>query len=481
MRTYMIDESLKAPIYEQLYRAIRADILSGSLSKDTKLPSKRNLAKNLGISIITVENAYAQLIAEGYVYALEKRGYFVSELEADAFFHVKSHESLAQIEASAPTKTAVPTNNAKQYHESADYFADFTSNAINPDNFPFTIWARIMREVIADRKEDLLTPAPVGGVRELREAIVSYLYDFRGMKVDESQIIVGAGTEYLMGLLIQLLGKEKRYGVEDPGYRKISQILTNNDISFAPIPVDKQGISLSLLKKEQVEIMHLSPSHHFPTGVITPIAKRRALLSWAVEEDGRYLIEDDYDSEFRLLGKPVPTLQSIDQKEKVIYLNTFSKSLASTIRISYMVLPPHLRDLFYEKLGFYSCTVSTFEQYTLARFLTDGYFEKHINRMRNYYRKQRNYLLECIKKSPLENRVTILEEDSGLHFLMQVHTAMSDTELTARAKNVGIRISCLSDYSASRENTQEPVLVINYSGVKPELMQEAVEKLAACL
>lgn len=225
----------------------------------------------------------------------------------------------------------------------------------------------------------------------------------------------------------------------------------------------------------------LSPSHHFPTGRVTPISRRYELLGWASKSDRRYIIEDDYDSEFRLLGRPIPALQSIDVMDKVIYMNTFSKSLSSTIRISYMVLPQKLLKEFYEKLGFYSCTVSNFEQYTLARFISGGYFEKHINRMRNYYRNQRDILLESIRKSPLAGQIKIKEENSGLHFLMELQTEMPDTLLEEKAGRMGLRISCLSRYYHRPEQAKQHVIVLNYSGIDREKMGEAIEILERCV
>lgn len=220
------------------------------------------------------------------------------------------------------------------------------------------------------------------------------------MEIAPEQIIIGAGTEYLYGLLIELLGYDKNYCLEEPGYRKISQIYSSHQVKTCHAALDECGIQIEELERLNAQIVHISPSHHFPTGILMPIGRRYELLGWASKDETRYIIEDDYDSEFRLSGKPIPTLQSIDVLEKVIYINTFTKTLASTIRISYMVLPMHLVRLFHEKLSFYSCTVSTFEQYTLAHFIQEGYFEKHINRMRSYYQKKRNLLLDAIKKVP---------------------------------------------------------------------------------
>ena len=249
------------------------------------------------------------------------------------------------------------------------YFADFVSNSTAENAFPFSIWTKLIKEVMAENSKELLSRSPSNGVYALREAIAGYLYQFRGMDVEPERIIIGAGTEYLYGLIIQLLGYDRCYAVEDPGYQKISRIYEAQNVTCKFVAMDESGINIEALEQSGADILHISPAHHFPTGLVTPISRRYELLSWASRQEERYIIEDEYDSEFRLVGKPVPTLESIDVGENVIYINTFSKSLSSTIRISYMVLPESLMKRYNEKLSFYACTVSNIEQYTLARFI----------------------------------------------------------------------------------------------------------------
>lgn len=468
-------------LYEHLYKCIRKDVIHGILSPGTKLPSKRSFAKHLDISVITVENAYDKLIAEGYIYSIAKKGYYVADAPESGWWNYRPL-----------TKDKVETEEAEQEPEGFNqclpapaqshkdtYFADFLSNHTRTDNFPFSIWARLMREVLAEEKESLLLPPPSGGILQLRSAIAQHLRQFRGMHVRPEQIIIGAGTEYLYGLLIQLLGHHKVIGLENPGYKKIGQIYQSSGVRCQYISMDEHGLNLKQLMDSDVNVIHLSPSHHFPTGIVTPISRRYELLGWAAGEEGRYIIEDDYDSEFRLTGKPIPALQSIDVMERVIYMNTFTKSLASTIRISYMILPKSLLHSFYQKLGFYACTVSNFEQYTLARFIGEGYFEKHINRMRSYYREQRDRLVEQIRNSSLNTHTTICEEHAGLHFLLNTDTNYSDEEIVRRAQAAGIRLTCLSQYfQDDRIHSSEHILVINYSGIAPERIPEAVRRLA---
>lgn len=488
MLTYSFENKGKLTLYEYLYRCIKKDILEGKLKKDERLPSKRNLAKHLDISVITVENAYAQLQIEGYIYSQEKRGYFVSEVENRILnvYHtpktlkesnkgLKKNELVSCFVERNRNETPEDNNNVNSY------FADFQTNNINSERFPFSIWSRLMREVLSEKDTVLLQSMPYNGVEKLREAIAEYLYHFRGIEVSKEQVFIGAGTEYLYGLLIQLLGRDKIFALEDPGYKKIAYIYESNKVKCEYIAIDKEGLSVAQLEKSSAQVVHISPSHHFPTGIVMPIKRRQELLKWANEKEERYIIEDDYDSEFRFLGKPIQTMQSIDNHEKVIYMNTFSKSLAPSIRISYMILPMHLLERFQRELGFYACTVSSFEQYTLANFMQRGYYEKHINRMKNFYKSQRNLVISAMKNSPLYYKMRIKEENAGLHFLLEVDTQLSDKELLEKLEQEHIKITSLSQYYHNQKNSREHVLIMNYSGVDAEKMTEVMERFGKVL
>lgn len=313
-------------------------------------------------------------------------------------------------------------------------------------------------------ESELLVSAPFNGADILRCAIADYLWQFRGMQVNPERIIIGAGTEFLYSLLIQLMGREHCYAVEDPGYAKIARIYTCHGVRTVSIPLDERGLSASELRTSDAEIVHLSPSHHYPTGIVMPIGRRQELLRWAGEAEERYILEDDYDSEFRFIGKPIPTLFSIDKNERVIYLNTFSKTIAPSIRISYMILPEQLMERYRRKLSFCSCTVSSFEQYTLAEFMKNGNYEQHINRMRNRYRKKRDAVIELIEQGLLAGKGKIAEQDAGLHFLLKLDTNLSDAVLKSRAAERGIRLSMLSDYYYNSARAEAHTLVVNYSG-----------------
>ena len=289
MLTYSFNDIGTTPLYEHLYKCIKNDIVNGTLSADTKLPSKRSFAKNLGVSPITVENAYAQLLSEGYIYSVAKKGYYVADFSPEFTTLPAPAEKPAALQETRP-----------------QYFADFSSNQTRPDHFPFSVWAKLMRETLQERNAELMTKSPCGGIYELREAIAGHLRQFRDIHVQPEQIFIGAGTEYLYGLLVQLLGFDKVYAIENPGYEKIAQIYDSHQVDYRFVDMDSQGIRIDRLEESDADVVHISPSHHFPTGIITPVSRRYELLGWAAKSESRYIIEDDYDSEFRLTGRPIP-------------------------------------------------------------------------------------------------------------------------------------------------------------------------------
>ena len=451
MLTYELKKSPGVPLYEALYRCIRSDILSGNLRPGTKLPSKRALAENLEVSKITVETAYNQLLSEGYIRSQEKVGYFVES-----------------VERAAPTPAPVP---AEKVEKSRELLLDLTGSGT--EHFPFSVWTKLQREVMLDYGEGLLLPMPNRGIPELRRAIADHLLAFRGMAVDPENILIGAGTDFLYNLLIQLLGRDKTYAVEEPGYGKIRRIYAAGGVNCISATLDDFGVRPDSLANAQV--LHISPSHHFPTGLVTPVSRRLELLNWAKDGE-KWIIEDDYDSEFRFDSHPKPALQTLDNS-RVIYMNSFSKSLAPSIRISYMVLPRALMAEFQQKLGFYSCTVPSFEQYTLARFLSRGYFEKHINRMRKFYKSRRNRVVTALQSCLLAEKFTILEMDAGLHFLLKVDTRIPDAILTEKLEQRGIRILALGHYYHSPGQENSHCFVVNYAGIREENIERALEAL----
>lgn len=463
MLTYDFDGRGNLARYDYLYRCIKEDILSGRLAAGEKLPSKRALARHLETAVVTVENAYAQLIAEGFLRPEEKRGYFVSAVET---------------RMDCPKSKEADPAEKKPDHP---WLLDLKSGGSGTEGFPFSVWARLMRRVLTEQGEALLRAMPHSGALALRQAIAQNVYQFRGISADPDQVVVGAGTEYLYNLIGQLLGRDRVYGVEDPGYSKAARVYELSGAECVFLPVDGQGIDPAQVERGGIQVLHISPNHQFPTGVVTPITRRQGLLRWAEQGNGRYIIEDDYDSEFRFTGRPIPTLQSIDRANRVIYINTFSRSLAPSLRISYMVLPEPLMDAYRDRLGFYSCTVPAMEQYTLARFLQEGHFESHVSRMRVFYRGRRDAVLESIQNGPLAGRCSVLREDAGLHFLLKLDTCKSDEELAGLAEEQSIRLSFLSDYQRREDTATAHTLVVNYPGVDLEHLGQALELLAGLL
>lgn len=459
MLTINLNPASSQSLYIQLYEDIKNQIIAKELAPKTMLPSKRTLSAHLGVSIKTIENAYDQLLLEGYIYSEAKRGYFVNALE-DYRVRTKKKDSIFT---------------TKYLDE--EYLVDLKANKNDMTNFPTATWCRMMRETLSYEENRLFDTVPFNGIPELRISIANYLQEFRGMDVSPDQIIIGAGTEYLYARLIQLLGKEACYAVEDPGYQKIPAIYRSNNARYQAIALDQDGICMDLLNESDCNVVHISPAHHFPLGFVTPINRRLELLSWVNAAPNRYIIEDDYDSEYRYHGRPVPPLYSIDIRGKVIYMNTFSKSIAPAVRISYMVLPEELMERYISTMNFYSCTVSSFEQFTLARFIDGGYLERSINRMKRHNVSQRNLLVDAIMNSDLSKCTEILEDSAGTHFLLKVHSHLTAEELVKRLKNHKILVSCLSEYCENTNPQYDSTLVINYSGITAEQTGYFIETL----
>ncbi len=443
MLTYALEHRGEDSLYAYLYKCIRRDIEAGVIDAHEKLPSKRALARHLGVSLITVEGAYAQLAAEGYVYALERKGYFASPLDVGA--------APDRAERLRTKRTAAPETAPRRTPQ--PLLADFTGSAVAPGLFPYSSWAKTVREALSEESEQtLLGASSAAGSLRLRETLATYLAGFRGMRVDPSQIVVGAGAQTLYNLIVQLLGRNRRFAVEDPGYPRLTQIYRSNDVPLSHVPMDESGISLEGLRLCGADICHIMPSHQFPTGLVTPISRRYELLGWASECEARCIVEDDYDCEFRLAGKPISPLQAIDAAECVIYTNTFTKSLGPAFRIGYMVLPMRLAALFEEKLGFYSCTVSAIDQLALARFIENGDYERHVNRMRSHYRTIRNELIDALKATTLADRIAIEAQDSGLHFILGIESESTEEALAHAALVHGVALAPLSRFYAGNAN-----------------------------
>lgn len=458
MLTYSMEDRGGLSLYEHLYRCIRGDILSGTLKQGERLPSKRQLAEHLSVSVITVEGAYRQLEAEGYVSAQPRRGYFVLPVTR----LVQSPEAAPAVLPPVPTEPR--------------WTLDLKSNRVSTAHFPVATWAKLTRQVLSEDREALLRPLPHQGLLELRQALAEHLWQEKGMAVSPEQIVVGAGAEYLYLLLAQLLGREAPFAVEDPGYPKIRRVYQACGVPCVPVPLDPQGVDPAALTRSGAKVLHLSPSHQYPTGLVTPIGRRQELLRWAEDTEG-IIIEDDYNSEFRFAGRPIPPLQRIDAAGRVIYLNTFSQTISPAMRLSFLVLPRRLLEQYQETLGFYASTVPALEQYVLSRFLSQGYFEQHLARMRKEYRLRRKQVLAAFRESPFAQRITLLEQPAGLHFLLHLETKQSDAVLRQRAESLGVRLSFLSEYTVRPTPHTDHTLVVNYAGLEPEALADALALL----
>lgn len=450
MLTYHLDPHSDQPLYEQLYRAVRADIMSGALAGGERLPSKRQLAANLRVSQITVETAYGQLLAEGYIASESRRGYFVQ----------------AQLAVPSPVKSAVVVP-AAQNAPSPDTgcLYDFRTNIVDNGCFPFSTWARLSRSVLSEYSDRLLRATDPCGAAELREQIARYLRDFRGINISPDNILVGAGSEYLMQLVIQLLGRDRVYGLENPGYRKLYQIFAATGTAVKPLPLDKNGLRVDELAKSDASVVYLTPSHHFPLGTVMPVQRRLEILRWASAAPDRYIIEDDYDSEFRYASRPIPALGELDRAGRVVYVNTFAKSLAPGLRIGYLVLPDALMARYRERFSLYSSTVPSFEQHTLAAFLRTGAFERHISRSRKVYQARRDALLAALARELADLPHEVSRSEAGLHLLLHMRDGMRERELIERAAAVGVRVYGLSAYYTPPVTPPKATLVLGYAGL----------------
>jgi len=416
------------------------------------------------VSVITVEGAYQQLEAEGYIRARPRSGFFVAQVE----------RSTAQ--AAVPVQPHLKEFRGWDTSPEPEWKLDLKTNRVDATRFPLAAWARLTRQVLAEEGPALLSPLPNQGLLALRRAICADLRDYRGLHAAPEQIVVGAGAEYLYMLLAQLLGRDTILAVEDPGYPKIRQVYENSGVRCIPLPLDSEGMAPAALWASGAQAAHLSPAHQYPTGLVTPIRRRQELLRWAEERDG-VVIEDDYDSELRFTGRPIPPLQSIDRGGRVTYLNTFSQTIAPSMRMGFVVLPPRLLEQYRQKLGFYACTVPATEQFVLARFLEQGYYERHLARMRTEYRSRRAAVLEAFRRSPFASRVHIAEQGAGLHFLLRLDTDRSDKELDERARAMGVRLGFLSEYTQRRTTEYDHTLVVNYAGLERAYLPQAMKLL----
>lgn len=465
MLSYDMGERGNASRYDYLYRCIRHDIAHGNILPDEKLPSKRALARNLGVSVITVEAAYAQLIAEGYVRAEERRGYFACELSPAAR---GGRRGEARLRGDAG-RAGVPEGDPMTPSLASGSAAGSAATVL----FPYQTWARVMRRTLTEESSATLAEAALGaGSPRLRRAIAAYLREYRGMDVPAERIVVAAGSQTLYQLIIQLLGRDRGFAIESPGYPLLGRMYDAQGVRCASIPLAAGGIDVSALRKNGASVAHVMPAHQFPTGVVMSAAHRRDLLNWSRTDEarafsaagprGRFIVEDDYDAEFRMSGRPIAPLASVDVAGRVIYLNSFTKSLGAAFRIAYMALPEDLAAQFELKLGFYSNTVSPLEQLALARFIEQGHYERHVNRLRTHAKQLQDGLVRRVRESSLAKEVAFEGFDRGLYFSMRVRKN-AQARVAGALREAGVQLTDLGRGPLAWSNAQagESVFAVN--------------------
>ena len=446
----------KTPLYEQLYEYIRGEIRDGHIASGEKLPSTRALSRHLEVSRSTVELAYEQLLSEGYIEARPYRGYYVAQI--DGLYQIKQQS----------------TDEKKNYPESrALYRYDFTPNGVDLKSFPYNTWRKLSRECLVDDRAELFRLGCPQGEYGLRNAISSYLHQARGVNCSPDQIIVGAGNDYLMMLLCAVIGTRRRVALENPTYKQAYRLFENLSCEVCTVDMDAKGMRADELEKSGADIAFVMPSHQYPLGTVMPIKRRMELLAWADESEDRYIIEDDYDSEFRYKGKPIPALQGYDVNGKVIYIGTFSKSIAPAIRMSYLVLPAKLCRVYEDRCSFINSTVSKVDQLILQKFIEDGYYERHLNKMRALYKSRHDTLLAALKN--WNAGFSISGENAGVHLLLHFHDGRGEEELIRLAASKGIKVYGLSEYYVDeRKKSREAVILLGYANLSEEKIKEAV-------
>lgn len=455
-------------LYEQIYEYIKEEIQRGTIRCGERLPSTRLLAKQLEVSRSTAQLAYEQLLSEGYIEAIPCRGYFVCQMEE--LYRLNLERETDQNPADGRTLCREETFGA----DSHTYRYDFSPNGIDLEHFPYSTWRKLSKEVLQDEQKELFHLGDARGEAELRAAICTYLHQARGVQVEPSQIVLGAGNDYLLMLLSCMIGKEHRIAMESPTYRHAYEIFQKLGYDCCTVTMDRSGMSAEELRASGADIAYVMPSHQYPLGIVMPIKRRQEILKWAAEQPGRYIIEDDYDSEFRYIGKPIPSLQGSDSHQRVIYIGTFSKAIAPAIRISYLVLPEPLLKKYEQAGRKFSCTVSRIDQKMVQLFMERGYYERHLNKMRALYKNKHDILLTEVKRLKCVRK--ILGDRAGVHILLQLAPGRSEQEMIKKAGEAGVKVYPLSEYCID-ERKYEPTILLGYATMSEDEIREAVSIL----
>lgn len=462
--TISLNVKSKVPLYEQIYRYIRQDIREGRIRSGEKLPSTRALSKYLEVSRSTVELAYEQLLSEGYLEAEPCRGYFVAEIEG--LYQLQSQKVQTDPQKEKPNRK---------------YLYDFTPNGVDLNSFPYNAWRKLSRECLQDDRAELFRLGDPQGEWGLRNAICNYLHQARGVNCTPEQIIVGAGNDYLLMLLTTVIGHQHTVALENPTYVQAYRLFEQLSYNVCTVDMDTKGMKVGQLEASGADIAFVMPSHQYPLGIVMPIKRRMELLKWAESSDvngkERYIIEDDYDSEFRYKGKPVPALQGYDCNDRVVYIGTFSKSIAPAIRMSYLVLPKSLLENYQKNSRFLSSTVSRVDQLILQKFIEEGYYERHLNKMRALYKNRHDILLSSLKK--MGNMFQISGEHAGVHLLLEFQDKRSEEELIMQAEKKGIRVYGLSQYCVKDHEKEgdRATILLGYANMDEDAILKAVALL----
>lgn len=460
--TPKLNKSSTIPLYRQLYEHLKREIVSGLLKKDARLPSIRKLSEYLDLSRTTVEAAYQQLVAEGYIFSKPQAGYYVNALEDSRY----------------GKRTSSFYSTQKEEIQEPVIRYDFKSDRLDKDSFDFMLWKRYINKAL-EEKDRFLTYGFAQGEYELRREITRYVHESRGVICVPSQIVIGAGVQSLLNIICGLLRTESNnIGFEEPGFRQARQVFRDHGFLITPISLNKDGIDVRELSQSKAGAVYVSPSHQFPMGSTMPINKRIQLLNWA-HDNRTLIIEDDYDSELRYYGRPIPSLQGLDQGNNVIYLGTFSKLLLPSLRISFMVLPPGLLALYEERKNQYNQTSSKIEQLALARFMKDGQLERQIRRLRKIYARKNQVLTEAIDRI-MKEQARIIGGESGLYILLEIAALATSEELAARALTEGIRVMPVSNYFMEGKQNYRPQVLLSFAGIPLEDIKPAVELLNKC-
>ncbi|MDE5951625.1 MAG: PLP-dependent aminotransferase family protein [Acetatifactor sp.] len=459
--TAMLRSGSDKCLYEQIYEYIRQEIREGKLRPGERLPSTRSLAEYLQISRSTATLAYDQLLSEGYIASRPYRGYYVCQMEE--LYRLDTGEECGHREET-------PTEREMRY------VCDFSPTATDMSQFPFSVWRKINKNVLSEDSSGLFAQGDAQGEYSLRETIGRYLHSSRGVNCSPQQIIVGAGNDYLLLLLEKILGRHVRIAMENPTYKRAYQIFNSFAYEITTVDMDEAGMSVEGLRQSDVTAAYVMPSHQYPTGVLMPIGRRLELLKWANEAPGRYLIEDDYDSEFRYRGKPIPSLQASDTQGRVIYIGTFSKSIAPAIRVSYMVLPQVLLERYRQQGYFYSATVPRIDQKVLEEFIAEGYFERYLNKMRKRYKEKHDLLLDGL--GDFEADFIVTGENAGLHLLLTGRRGQTESDLVEAARARGVRVYGLSESLVGKAGEHPgSTVLLGYGGLGLEDIRKGLALL----